>query len=111
MPDNVPICLGPVVSVESTKGTDVAGEQQLDPMQTEVHVISQEWETARGKRESPGSVDLNTQKSKDIAKAPQGWKQRGQEGAVDGVKTRSAHKGVATRASGSSREPSTHPQQ
>lgn len=47
-----------------TKGTDVAAERKLDPMQTEVDVISQEWETARGKRESPGSVDLNTQKSK-----------------------------------------------
>jgi hypothetical protein len=34
------MCLGPVASVESTKGTDVAGEQQLDPMQTEVDVIS-----------------------------------------------------------------------
>ncbi|KAJ6888329.1 hypothetical protein NC652_029394 [Populus alba x Populus x berolinensis] len=70
-------------------------------MQTEVDVISQEWETAQGKRKSPGSGDLNTQKSKDIARAPQGWKQRGQEGALDGVKIRSAHKGVATRAFGS----------
>lgn len=68
-------------------------------MQTEVDVISQEWETAQGKRKSPGSVDLNTQRSKDIARAPpQGWKQRGQEGALDGEKIRSAHKGVATRA-------------
>ncbi|KAJ6881824.1 hypothetical protein NC651_028433 [Populus alba x Populus x berolinensis] len=94
-----------------TKGTDVAAERKLDPMQTEVDVISQEWETAQGKRKSPGSVDLNTQRSKDIARAPQGWKQRGQEGALDGVKIRSAHKGVATRAFGSGREPSTHPQQ
>lgn len=54
-------------------------------MQTEVDVISQEWETAQGKRKSPGSGDLNTQKSKDIARAPQGWKLRGQEGALDGV--------------------------
>ncbi|KAL3575035.1 hypothetical protein D5086_023136 [Populus alba] len=75
-----------------TKGTDVAAERKLDPMQTEVDVISREWETAQGKRKSPGSGDLNTQKSKDIARAPQGWKQRGQEGALDGVKIRSAHK-------------------
>jgi hypothetical protein len=96
--------------MENNKEKDVA-DQNLDPMQSEVDVIFDEWETVRGKktRKSPGSVGFNIQKSKVIARAPQGWKQRGHEGPVDGVTTRSVHKGIENRATGSGREPPTPP--
>nr|XP_034911042.1 uncharacterized protein LOC118046314 [Populus alba] len=71
MPDSVPICMGPNGKLP-------------------------------GERENLLAVLTSILKrAKDMARAPQGWKQRGQEGALDGVKARSAHKGVATRASGS----------
>jgi hypothetical protein len=43
--------------MENNKEKDVA-DQILDPMQSEVDVIFDEWETVRGKktRKSPGSV-------------------------------------------------------
>jgi len=109
---SVSICVGPIAnaSMENNKEKDVA-DQILDPMQSEVDVIFDEWETVRGKktRKSPGSVGFNIQKSKVIARAPQGWKQRGHEGPVDGVTTRSVHKGIENRATGSGREPPTPP--
>jgi hypothetical protein len=94
----------------------------FDPMQTELDVISEEWETVRGRknRESSGkdlpAEDICREQGAAVSnslkgnlKTPLGRKNRGIAGTADAVTTRSAQKGLVSKAPGSGRESPTSP--
>jgi hypothetical protein len=116
--------LEPVVgtSVQKDERKAVIAEQHFDPMQTELDVISEEWETVRGRknRESSGkdlpAEDICREQGaavpnslKGSLKTTLGRKNRGIAGTADAVTTRSAQKGLVSKAAGSGRESPTSP--
>ncbi|KAL9380456.1 hypothetical protein Peur_026113 [Populus x canadensis] len=101
--------LEPVVgtSVQKDERKAVIAEQHFDPMQTELDVISEEWETVRGRksRESSGkdlpAEDICREQGaavsnslKDNLKTPLGRKNRGIAGTADAVTTRMRPEGT-----------------
>lgn len=101
--------LEPVVgtSVQKDERKAVIAEQHFDPMQTELDVISEEWETVRGRknRESSGkdlpAEDICREQGAAVSnslkgnlKTPLGRKNRGIAGTADAVTTRMRPEGT-----------------